>query len=503
MANIFPIDFEEKLTMAQDDYILFSDSEDGNKIKKAQYKNLKWEPGTPWTPWADGSAATITVWSTTTWTPWSSASVTNSWTSSAAVFNFTIPQWAKWEPWEDGDDWAAATITVGTTTTLSPWSSATVTNVWTSSAAILNFGIPKWDSWTWSGDVVWPASSTDWHLAVFDGATGKIIKDWWAMPTIPTKVSDLTNDSGFITGINSTDVTTALWYTPYNSTNPDWFITSSYHDSTKQDVLTAGTNITIESNVISATWWGSDIVYATQAEYTALLPWAESDGKHYFIYTAEVWPTPTPPFTPWADTIAFYPFTEDRNDHSWNSYNVTTNNSTQLGTYQWVDCMDFNHSFCVVGTIDGMQSYNNYTMSFWVYKTWWINIQFSEWWGWGWSWPSLRTSNNELRWGNETNTYSSFSNSSTPNNTWLHIVIVADNWEWAIYVNNTKTVIKSSWVVAPSNNGNSLYIWALSDWGISYPSDWYISNLIIEKKARTAQEISDYFNATKSTYWIS
>lgn len=231
MTNIFPIDFEEKLTMAQDDYILFSDSEDGNKIKKAQYKNLKWEPGTPWTPWADGQdweAATITVWSTTTGTPWSSASVTNSWTSSAAVLNFTIPQWAKWEPWEDGQDWAAATITVGTTTTLPAWSSATVTNVGTSQDAILNFGIPKWDSWEWSGDVVWPASSTDWHLAVFDGATGKLIKDWGAMPTIPTKVSDLSNDSGFITWINSTDVTTALWYTPYNSTNPDWYTTNTW-----------------------------------------------------------------------------------------------------------------------------------------------------------------------------------------------------------------------------------------------------------------------------------
>ena len=45
MAQIFPIDFEEKLTMAQDDYILFSDSEDGNKIKKAQYSNLKGEKG--------------------------------------------------------------------------------------------------------------------------------------------------------------------------------------------------------------------------------------------------------------------------------------------------------------------------------------------------------------------------------------------------------------------------------------------------------------------------
>lgn len=65
--------------------------------------------------------------------------------------------------------------------------------------------------------------------------------------TIPSKTSDLTNDSGFITvsalngyatetwvgqqgyitGITSSDVTTALGYTPYNSTNPDGYITSS------------------------------------------------------------------------------------------------------------------------------------------------------------------------------------------------------------------------------------------------------------------------------------
>ena len=45
--------------------------------------------------------------------------------------------------------------------------------------------------------------------------------------TVPTKTSDLTNDSGFITGINSSDVTSALGYTPYNSTNPDGYITNS------------------------------------------------------------------------------------------------------------------------------------------------------------------------------------------------------------------------------------------------------------------------------------
>ena len=236
MSNIFPIDFEEKLTMAQDDYILFSDSEDGNKIKKAQYKNLKGEQGNPWQDWADWAAATITVGSTTTGTPWSSASVTNSWTSSAAVLDFTIPQWAKWETW------AWATVAIWTTTTLPAGSSATVTNSWTSTNAVLNFWIPKWDSWSGSWDVNWPASSTDGDVAIFDWTTGKLIKDGSvALSTLSSAaslassaiqpwddISDLNNDSWFITWITSWDVTTALWYTPYNSTNPDWYTTNTW-----------------------------------------------------------------------------------------------------------------------------------------------------------------------------------------------------------------------------------------------------------------------------------
>ena len=40
---------------------------------------------------------------------------------------------------------------------------------------------------------------------------------------VPTKTSDLDNDTGYITGITSSDVTTALGYTPYNSTNPNGY----------------------------------------------------------------------------------------------------------------------------------------------------------------------------------------------------------------------------------------------------------------------------------------
>ena len=74
-----------------------------------------------------------------------------------------------------------------------------------------------WWGWWGSWDVLWPSSAVDWHLAVFDGASWKIIKDWWAVPTVPTNVSDFNNDAGYITGITSWDVTNALWYTPADS----------------------------------------------------------------------------------------------------------------------------------------------------------------------------------------------------------------------------------------------------------------------------------------------
>lgn len=51
----------------------------------------------------DGAAATITVGAVTTGEPGTSATVTNSGTSSAAVFNFTIPRGAKGDKGDKGD----------------------------------------------------------------------------------------------------------------------------------------------------------------------------------------------------------------------------------------------------------------------------------------------------------------------------------------------------------------------------------------------------------------
>jgi len=91
-------------------------------------------------PGANGAAATVAVGTTSTLAPGAPATVVNSGTSSAAVLDFGVPAGAT------GPAGAAATLTIGSTTTLPAGSSATASNSGTSSAAILNLGIPTGDT---------------------------------------------------------------------------------------------------------------------------------------------------------------------------------------------------------------------------------------------------------------------------------------------------------------------------------------------------------------------
>ena len=115
------------------------------KNQKAYFK-LKNTGGPKGEKGDTGTAATITVGSTSTGAPGTSASVTNAGTSSAAVLNFVIPKGDKGDTGDTGatgSPGAAATVAVGTTTTGNPGTNASVTNSGTSSAAVLNFTIPR------------------------------------------------------------------------------------------------------------------------------------------------------------------------------------------------------------------------------------------------------------------------------------------------------------------------------------------------------------------------
>lgn len=99
----------------------------------------------------DGDAATITVGTVTTLPAGSPVTVTNTGTTTNAVLNFGIPQGAVGETGTQGPigpqgpagaDGTSATVTVGTVTALAPGATPTVVNSGTTDAAVLDFGIP-------------------------------------------------------------------------------------------------------------------------------------------------------------------------------------------------------------------------------------------------------------------------------------------------------------------------------------------------------------------------
>lgn len=85
----------------------------------------------------DGQAATIQIGTVTTLPPGQQAVVANSGTPNAAVLEFEIPAGAK------GDKGDAATVTVGSTTQASWTEGPTVQNSGTPNAAVLDFSIPQ------------------------------------------------------------------------------------------------------------------------------------------------------------------------------------------------------------------------------------------------------------------------------------------------------------------------------------------------------------------------
>lgn len=143
------------------------------ETKKATKTELKWDK---WDTW---DAATLNVWTTTTWDAWTEALVTNVWTTSAAVFNFVIPRWEAWPQWLPWDTWATwngiASI-VRTSWDWSPWTTDTYTITYTDTTTT-TFDVYNWADWEWAWDVTWPASSTDNAVARFDSTTWKIIQN--------------------------------------------------------------------------------------------------------------------------------------------------------------------------------------------------------------------------------------------------------------------------------------------------------------------------------------
>ena len=234
-----------------------------------------------------GDAATISVGTTTTGAAGTNASVTNSGTAGAAILDFTIPRGNKGDKGDKGDTGNpgdAATVTVGTVTTGAPGTSATVVNSGTSSAAVLDFTIPRGDkgeSGSGAGDML--AADYDPNGTVQNA--GGIVD--YVESQIPTKTSDLTNDGS---DGNSTYVEADKLSTVATS--------GSYNDLTNKPTIPVVNDATITIQRNSATVDSFTVNASQNKSINIVVPTKTSDltNDSNFATTAQI-PTKTSDLT--------------------------------------------------------------------------------------------------------------------------------------------------------------------------------------------------------------
>ncbi len=123
------------------------------------------------------------------------------------------------------------------------------------------------------------ADKTAWNAKSDFSGSYNDLTDKPTIPTVPTNVSDFTNDAGYITsGEAATQIEAATSGKADTSA-----VTASIAAavSGKQDTLIAGSGITISGNVISSEG-GNKVVELTQAQYDALV---DKDPDTFYIIT--------------------------------------------------------------------------------------------------------------------------------------------------------------------------------------------------------------------------
>jgi hypothetical protein len=201
---------------------------------------------------------------------------------------------------------------------------------------------------------------------------------------------------------------------------------------------------------------------------------------------------------PWANTIAYYPLnsTTTVNDMSGNNRNLTNNWAT-FGTYQWISCVYWNANMQRLTTPSLGQVK---TISFWTNWSW---VEASTWslysvlFSWNKVWTLLYfNSQSKMRLYDTT---TDLDTTTYKTNQWYHITVVYDNIA-KMYIN---WVLDLQWTNTPVLWTDLIYLfrfywtWTTLDW-----YSWWMSELILENKARTAQEVLNYYNLTKSNYGL-
>jgi len=217
------------------------------------------------------------------------------------------------------------------------------------------------------------------------------------------------------------------------------------------------------------------------------------------------------PYTPTSDTLAYYPLNWNLKDYSWNWHNGTWSTGTaKYNTLSsWLKVAEFSWWVSrVTTTFSGTPK----TVSLWVYKSTSLSDPFVNTWKWiawqniedNWTWWLFRLINSSARPNKviyQNGNYDSYRVEKTESyyDKWINLVIT-NSWSTSLFYVN--------WVYVGSVSNN------ISTWGSLWigttPYDtsanntlyWYVSDLILENIVWNSTKITNYYNQTKSNYWL-
>lgn len=213
---------------------------------------------------------------------------------------------------------------------------------------------------------------------------------------------------------------------------------------------------------------------------------------------------------PWANTLLYLPLQTDVIDQSGNNRSTFWYGTSSFTTVWNVPSANFSSGKISVSNDFITTALTEKTISCWVYPT------FS----------SVNSDNTFLYWLVTDNCFFALtfvSSSKIDSWTWDHwnlttadlgysqnqwMLVTTTCKDWAdnnkVYI-NWNLAVQWQWTNRPRWYSSATFnLWTFIGWTHNtYAWNINISNVILEDKARTAQEVSDYYNSTKSLYGIS
>ena len=206
---------------------------------------------------------------------------------------------------------------------------------------------------------------------------------------------------------------------------------------------------------------------------------------------------------PKEDTVAYFPFDENKLDLvTW--WPVLSDSAASITTTWWVTCL----------SIWWNTQSLNLTFSTWNVASWMVWVKWYSWtvvWAqhsqyatsarYFWVYNNTLTYTRTPRWHDCSVTWPTISSSQ-----WHCIWFSEDSDWWRLYLDNNSDNV---WYATTSSVWGSwasvTWLWCKTNQNPYYfdPATWYMSNLVLMKNSLTIETFLDFYNKTKSIYWIS